>query len=64
MSRFSRIPTPRLTVDQGRSPRSLLRAPGAVLHATKQAAAGSKGLSGFVHVVDDDASFRKAMERD
>ena len=26
-------------------------------------AAGSKRLSGFVHVVDDDASFRKAMER-
>ena len=24
---------------------------------------GVKGLSGFVHVVDDDASFRKAMER-
>jgi FixJ family two-component response regulator len=29
----------------------------------EQLAAGSKGLSGFVHVVDDDASFRKAMER-
>ena len=27
------------------------------------AGAGVKGLSGFVHVVDDDASFRKAMER-
>ena len=33
-----------------------------MLH-TQQTAAGSKGLSGFVHVVDDDASFRKAMER-
>jgi FixJ family two-component response regulator len=29
----------------------------------EQLTAGSKGLSGFVHVVDDDASFRKAMER-
>ena len=27
------------------------------------AVAGVKRLSGFVHVVDDDASFRKAMER-
>jgi FixJ family two-component response regulator len=42
--------------------RSLLNRPlgwrGANLFCT-----GVKGLSGFVHVVDDDASFRKAMER-
>ena len=64
MSRFSRIPTPRLTVDPARPQCSLLikHSNGGVLH-TQQTAAGSKGLSGFVHVVDDDASFRKAIER-
>ena len=34
---------------------------GAVLHFAP--GAGVKELPGFIHVVDDDASFRKAMER-
>ena len=53
-SRFSHIPTPRLLVDRD--------ARASTIEQTTWGG-GDKGLLGFVHVVDDDASFRKAIER-
>ena len=35
----------------------------AVLHTPKTGGSGAIGMPGLIHVVDDDASFRRAMER-
>ena len=62
MSRFPHISPRRLVVDPD-AKRSLLNRPirGAELPSCGEA--GVKDLTGFVHVVDDDASFRQAIER-
>ena len=65
-TRFSHIPTPRTTVDPVPNVyywAAQLGWRGSALCAGARASNGVKGLSGFVHVVDDDAAFRKAMER-